>query len=124
MTIDEEEQPNWRTLVRRGWRRRCPRCGQGPLFDGWMKVHDQCSHCALELEPSPGATWGFWVVGDRIFIVAALLPIYLGFATPSWWLRVPLFSAIVISFVWTMPQRQGVAIALDYLTRLRWGDPE
>jgi uncharacterized protein (DUF983 family) len=29
----------------RGWRRRCPHCGSGPLFTGYLKVADHCIVC-------------------------------------------------------------------------------
>ncbi|MWD30039.1 DUF983 domain-containing protein [Aquicoccus sp. SCR17] len=32
----------------RGWRRRCPRCGQGPLFSGFLKLREDCPVCRLD----------------------------------------------------------------------------
>jgi uncharacterized protein (DUF983 family) len=32
----------------RGWRRRCPCCGQGPLLKGYLKVRDTCPVCGQE----------------------------------------------------------------------------
>lgn len=29
----------------RGWRRRCPSCGQGPMFSSYLKVRDECPIC-------------------------------------------------------------------------------
>lgn len=29
----------------KGWRRKCPNCGAGPLIKGYLKVHDNCSSC-------------------------------------------------------------------------------
>ncbi len=29
----------------RGWRRRCPQCGTGPLFKGYLKVRERCTVC-------------------------------------------------------------------------------
>ena len=110
-------------MLRRGWRKRCPRCGKGSLFARWTVLADRCSSCDLVFEPSPGATWAFWIVGDRVFVVAAMLPIYLGFSMPNLWLRGVLLSLVLLSFFATMPNRQGVATALDYLTRIHWGDP-
>ena len=112
-----------RTVIRRGWRKRCPRCGEGTLFARWTVLRDDCAACGLVFEPSPGATWAFWVVGDRVFVVAALLPIYFGLSMPNVVLRVLLLGGILVSFFLSMPNRQGVAIALDYLTRVHWGDP-
>ena len=28
---------------------KCPRCGQGRLFNGFIKVEDECAHCGQEL---------------------------------------------------------------------------
>lgn len=33
----------------RGWRRRCPKCGAGPLLHGYLKVRDACPLCDEEL---------------------------------------------------------------------------
>ncbi|MDE2183372.1 MAG: DUF983 domain-containing protein [Alphaproteobacteria bacterium] len=27
---------------------RCPRCGQGKLFDGYLQLGKQCAHCGLD----------------------------------------------------------------------------
>ena len=35
--------------MRRGWRRRCPKGGQGPMLKGYLKVRDTCPVCDLEL---------------------------------------------------------------------------
>ncbi len=33
----------------RGWRRRCPNCGSGPLFSGYLKIRDECPVCEEKL---------------------------------------------------------------------------
>jgi uncharacterized protein (DUF983 family) len=40
----EEERDTW-PAVRKGWRRRCPRCGSGPMLSGYLKVRDHCPVC-------------------------------------------------------------------------------
>jgi len=81
-----------------------------------MTLRTRCSECDLEFDPSPGSTWGFWVLGDRLFVIAAILPIYLGLGLESWALRGPLLAAVAVPLIATMPNRQGLATALDYLT--------
>ena len=44
----DEERPIWPAL-RRGWRRKCPNCGNGPLLRGYLKVRDTCAVCREEL---------------------------------------------------------------------------
>ena len=41
---DDAERP-LRPAVLRGWRRKCPRCGAGPMMRGYLKVRDSCPVC-------------------------------------------------------------------------------
>ena len=43
-----QDRPLWPTLAK-GWRRKCPRCGEGPLLYRYLKVHDTCANCGQEL---------------------------------------------------------------------------
>ena len=45
--VDEERE--LRSAMMRGWRRRCPNCGSGPLLKGYLKVRDECPVCGQEL---------------------------------------------------------------------------
>jgi len=37
------------TAIRRGLRRRCPACGQGRAFMGYLRPVDHCNHCGEQL---------------------------------------------------------------------------
>lgn len=45
-----EKRDVW-TALRRGFRGRCPRCGQGKLFHAFLKVDDHCSVCSQDFTP-------------------------------------------------------------------------
>ena len=34
-----------RQTLARGWRGRCPRCGEGAMFGGYLKVREACPSC-------------------------------------------------------------------------------
>ena len=38
-----------RPAMMRGWRRKCPCCGTGPMMGGYLKVRDHCTVCGEEL---------------------------------------------------------------------------
>ena len=38
-----------RRAMLRGAMRRCPACGEGALFNGYLRVKDQCPHCGEAL---------------------------------------------------------------------------
>jgi len=46
----QEKRDVW-TAMKRGFRGRCPRCGEGKLFRAFLKVDNACSVCALDFTP-------------------------------------------------------------------------
>ena len=49
-TAATEKRDVW-TALKRGFRGRCPRCGEGKLFRAFLKVDDRCSVCKLDFTP-------------------------------------------------------------------------
>src|SRR5580692_6291741 len=49
-TAATEKRDDW-TALKRGFRGRCPRCGEGKLFRAFLKVDDHCSVCKLDFTP-------------------------------------------------------------------------
>ena len=45
-----EKRDVW-TSMKRGFRGRCPRCGEGKLFRAFLKVDNNCSVCNLDFTP-------------------------------------------------------------------------
>jgi uncharacterized protein (DUF983 family) len=45
-----EKRDVW-TSIKRGFRGRCPRCGEGKLFRAFLKVDNNCSACGLDFTP-------------------------------------------------------------------------
>lgn len=47
-TPDTPQRDIW-PAMRRGWRRKCPNCGSGPLLSGYLTVRKSCPVCREEL---------------------------------------------------------------------------
>ena len=45
-----EKRDLWSSL-KRGFRGRCPHCGEGKLFRAFLKVDNRCSVCGLDFTP-------------------------------------------------------------------------
>ena len=117
-------QPRVGRTLWNGLRRRCPHCGRGPVFVRWMTMHDRCSVCGLVYLRNQGDTWLYWIVMDRIPIAAGLiLVVFFGLRVASWQAGVLFFGGMAVPLVATMPQRQGIAVALNYLSRIYFPDP-
>jgi len=111
-----------RTALWRGLHKRCPHCGQGPLFSGWS-FFERCSVCGLVFARSPGDTWAFTIIGDRLPIAVMIVVIYFGLIRSHPWLGFATLAVLMVLMIWTAPNRWGVSIALHYLSRVYWPDP-
>lgn len=126
MTAAEElREPNsaWEAL-RRGWRKRCPHCGAGPIFARWNRPHPNCPACGYLFERDYGDVWWVLIVTDRIPVAIGIIFLYFGFRVSSLTVGVIFFGLLAIPLLLTMPRRQGLGIAAAYLSRRKWPDPE
>lgn len=48
---DGDARPLWPALAR-GWRRKCPRCGNGPLLRSYLKMRENCTVCRQDFRPA------------------------------------------------------------------------
>jgi uncharacterized protein (DUF983 family) len=111
------------TALGRGVRKLCPHCGKGRLFAGWRHL-ERCPVCGLIYERNPGDTWAFTVLGDRLPIALIVALIYFGVVRTNPVLGLTLLLLVGIVLVWTAPNRWGIGIALHYLSRVYWPDPD
>lgn len=112
-----------RLILRRGWQRRCPRCGAGALFRRGIAFNDRCSVCGLKFQRDHGDTWMFIIITDRIPMLLAIAVMYFGFITQTWTTTAIFAAAVAVPLVATIRRRQGLALALDYLSRIHFRDP-
>jgi uncharacterized protein (DUF983 family) len=112
------------TALSRGLRRRCPHCGQGALFSGWAHHLERCAVCGLVYERNPGDTWAFTIFGDRLPVAAIILLLYFGFGRSHKVLGLATFVVLGVAMIVTSPNRWGAGIALHYLSRVYWPDPD
>lgn len=102
---------------------RCPRCGEGALFDGFLKTKASCRACGLDYafaDSGDGpAVFIILIVG---FIVgAAFLAVELTYQPPYWvhavlWL--PLILILSLGFLRPM---KGIMIALQFKNKAAEG---
>ena len=101
---------------RSGFTGRCPRCGEGDLYDGFLDIADGCAVCGLDYSgQNSGDGSAFFIIMIVGFIVVGLaLVLEVMFAPPVWlhmvlWL--PLSFGLALAM---MRQAKGILIALQY----------
>jgi uncharacterized protein (DUF983 family) len=95
---------------------RCPRCGQGPLFDGYLQVAQSCKACGLDLRSADSgdgpAVFIILIVG--MLVCAGALISEVAFHPPVWvhlviWL--PLTAILTLGLVRPF---KGVMLAMQF----------
>jgi uncharacterized protein (DUF983 family) len=122
--LTPRRRPSVGTVLRRGLRRCCPRCGEGPLFERGIRPLPRCSACHLLYQRDYGDTWIFIILTDRVPIVFGIAAVYFGFHPHTWTAILGFFVALALPLLATMRQRQGLALALDYLSRVHFTNPD
>jgi uncharacterized protein (DUF983 family) len=109
--------------VAAGLKGRCPRCGEGKLFDGFLALGDKCDHCGLSYDFADAAD------GPAVFIMFIVGFVVVGLALwveftyePPIWLHLVMWFTLtgVLSLLLARPLK-GIMIALQYHHRAEEG---
>jgi uncharacterized protein (DUF983 family) len=71
--IEVSERVPGATMRARALRLRCPWCGVGELFAGWMRMHERCRGCGFKFERESGYFLGSIYVNYGASVVLALV---------------------------------------------------
>lgn len=102
---------------------RCPRCGEGQLFDGYLKVRPRCSACGLDFKFADSADGpavfimliaGFFVLGLALYVEIAYEP-------PIWLHLIMWLPLAVIVCLALLRPMKGLAVALQYAHKAEEG---
>lgn len=102
--------------VSAGLRGRCPRCGEGRLFKGFLAVAPACDHCGLDFSFADSADGPAVFVTLLAGVLAAGVALYMEFSfEPRWWVhalvQVPLILFVCLPLLRWL---KGVLIALQF----------
>lgn len=74
-------------VLARAFRLRCPRCGNGALYKGFLKLHDACASCALDFRQESGYYVGaMWLNYGVTALTGITAGAFLVSRVPSRWL--------------------------------------
>ncbi|MGH7976952.1 MAG: DUF983 domain-containing protein [Limisphaerales bacterium] len=117
------ETPSVKTALWRGWRKKCSHCGEGAIYRRWLKLHDHCAVCGLHYLPDQGDLFGPLVFFDRaLFLIPFIVLFYFRLWHPNLLLLILTGAAMTFALIYTMPHRNDVSLAFDYLIRRANGE--
>lgn len=114
-----DDRPS-KPAILRGLRRRCPNCGEGHLFDGYLKVADQCDVCSEEFHHHRADDGPAYLT---ILVVGHLLAILIHFTwsvfRPEPMVMVTLFGVFCIALsLYLLPRMKGFVVAIQWSRRM------
>lgn len=115
----DEERPTKASMLR-GFRRRCPNCGEGLLFSGYLKVADNCPVCSEELhhhraDDGP-AYLTMLVVGH---IMAPLIHVAFTRFRPDPMVLATVFTIGCVALaLYLLPRLKGLVVGIQWARRM------
>jgi uncharacterized protein (DUF983 family) len=114
----------WQAMLR-GARGRCPSCGRGKLFRGYLKVADRCPACgaALHHHRADDAPPYFTIIIAGHVLVPLLLAFEVAFRPPLWvhalvWLPFTIAACLAL-----LPVVKGAIVGLQWALYMHGFDP-
>lgn len=115
---DQPAYPPLNTL-KTGLRCRCPRCGEGPLLRGYLKVRDHCPACGLDYSFADPADGPAFFVMSGVGVIGVILLMLFEFTLhpPVWMHFAFTFPVIVLMCLASLRPFKGWLVAEQYVHR-------
>jgi uncharacterized protein (DUF983 family) len=114
------------TSIKRGFRGRCPRCGEGKLFRAFLKVDNNCSVCGLDFTPHRADDLPAYLVIIIVghIVVPMALMIETNYAPPvALQLAIYLPITLVASLLLLQPVK-GAVVGMQWALRMHGFDEQ
>jgi uncharacterized protein (DUF983 family) len=118
-----EKRGVWQAL-KRGFRGRCPRCGEGKLFRAFLKVDSNCSVCGLDFTPHRADDLPAYLVIVIVghLVVPTALIIETDYSPPVWLqLAIYLPVTLILSLALLQPVK-GAVVGLQWALHMHGFD--
>ena len=117
------ERPSKPAMLR-GLRRRCPNCGEGHLFDGYLKVVGECPVCSEDLYHHRADDGPAYLT---ILVVGHLLAVLIHFTwtifRPEPMVMATVFSVFCVALsLYLLPRMKGLIVAIQWSRRMHGFD--
>jgi uncharacterized protein (DUF983 family) len=109
-------QPTLTHDLARGWRQRCPACGEGRLFGTYLKVLPACTLCGEDLHHHRADDFPAYIVIVLLghILIPLVVEVELRFS-PAWWVHALLWTPLcVLLTYWLLPRVKGMIVALQW----------
>jgi uncharacterized protein (DUF983 family) len=114
--MSNDDRSSVRVPIARGIACRCPRCGKGRMFQGFLTLAPRCEHCGLDYSfADAGDGPAVFVIFISGFIVVGAALVVEMLYQPPYWVHALLWGPLIL-LTTLLPLRamKGLLIALQY----------
>lgn len=112
--------------IRRGLARRCPNCGEGRLFSGFLKVSARCEVCGADntIYPSDDFPPYLTILAAGHIVVPLMFALERGLA-PALWIQAAIWLPVTVALCLVLlPVMKGGTVGLCWASGLVRQGPE
>ena len=112
---DRPERPRWQS-IKRGFRQRCPNCGEGRMYRAFLKVSDTCPKCGEELHHhrADDAPAYFTILITGHVVVSGVLLSEQHLAPPLWVQAAVWLPTLLALTMYLLPRIKGALVAYQW----------
>ncbi|MEL7215528.1 MAG: DUF983 domain-containing protein [Pseudomonadota bacterium] len=106
--------------LKRGWRRRCPNCGSGPMLKGYLTVRASCPVCSEDFthqRADDGPAWATMLIAGHL-MAPVLLFIDETFRPEGWQMAIGLSLVFTLLSLYLLPRIKGMFVAFQWAKRM------
>ncbi len=121
--MTQQSEPRLAATIWRGLAGRCPSCGRGKLFAGYLRVAPSCQACGLDyaFEDVGDGAAAFVILVAGFLVVGGALIVEILY-TPPYWLHAILWGSLAILVPLALLRSfKGVLIALEFRHKAEQG---
>lgn len=123
MTEDDDEYYPPVPPMTAGLGGKCPRCGRGALFDGFLKLKDHCPSCGFDYSQADSgdgpAVFVMFITGFVGVVLAFILRF--GFGAPPWAVLLVAFAVTIGLTLGLLRPMKATLVALQYRNKAAEG---
>lgn len=104
----------------RGWQRKCPCCGSGPMLRGYLTVRKSCPVCATEFHhhrADDGPSWATMLITGHL-MAPVMMFTYETWRPEGWVMGIGLSVVFITLSLYLLPRIKGMFVGFQWAKRM------
>ncbi len=102
-----------------GWKCRCPQCGEGQLYRGYLEMNDECAACGADFTiADAGDGPAFFVMFAALILIVPPAMLFQLLVDPPVWAHAIIWPPVIIGFcMWLLRPFKSILFAMQFANK-------